>query len=124
MNQTCQSHKPCSCALATSNLVGKLHDLLDIYNEHAKTGKLTFGASEIRETIEAAMDQLQIIGPSCGIDTEQVKYFLDNAMKHYESGLQKGDIHSLAEAAEIAAEAELPLLREFWSCQEKEGSRR
>ncbi len=120
MNQTCQSHKPCSCALATSSLEARLRDLLDIYTEHAKTGKLTFGASEIRESIEAAKAQLQIIGPSCGIDTEQIKYFLDNAEKHYESGLQKGDTHSLAEAAEIAAEAELSLLRELWSCQKKE----
>ena len=120
MDTTCPNHKPCSCALATSNLVAKLRDLLDIYTEHAKTGKLTFGASEIRETIEAAQGTLQVIGPSCGINTEQVKYFLNNAMEHYESGLRKGDIHSLAEAAEIAAEAELPLLRELWSCQDKE----
>lgn len=124
MNPTCQSHKPCSCALATSNLVGKLHDLLDIYNEHAKTGKLPTPAREIRTTIEAAKETLQVIGPSCGIDTEQVKYFLDNALEHYESGLRKGDTHSLSEAAEIAAEAELPLLRELWSCQDKEGSKR
>jgi len=120
MNQTCQSHKPCSCALATSNLVAKLRDLLDIYNEHAKTGKLPVTAREIREKIEASKETLQVIGPSCGIDTEHVKYFLDNAMEHYESGLKKGDIHSLSEAAEIAAEAELPLLRELWSCHKKE----
>lgn len=112
--------QPCSCALATSTLVGKLRDLLDISTEHAKTGKLTFGASEIRETIEAARKTLLVIGPSCGIDTEQIKDFLDNAMSHYESGLQKGDMHSLAEAAEIAAEAELPLFRSLWACEDKE----
>ncbi|MBA7528645.1 hypothetical protein ES705_20833 [subsurface metagenome] len=120
MNTTCQSHKPCSCALATTELFEKLRDLLDINTEHAKTGKLTFGAREIRETIEAAQEALRVVGPSCGIDTEHVKYFLDNAMEHYESGLRKGDMHSLAEAAEIAAEAELPLLRELWAGQEKE----
>lgn len=112
--------KPCSCALATTSLVEKLRDLLDIYNEHAKTGKLPATAREIRTSIEAAKETLQVIGPSCGINTEHIKYLLDNAMEHYEGGLQKGDIHSLAEAAEIAAEAELPLLRELWACQEKE----
>ncbi|GAH96521.1 unnamed protein product, partial [marine sediment metagenome] len=46
--------------------------------------------------------------------------FLKQAIEHYESGLRRGDIHSLAEAAEIAAETELPLLRELIACAEKE----
>lgn len=112
--------KPCSCALATTEVFDKLRDLLDIYNEHAKTGKLPATAREIREGIESARGELQKVGESCGIDTEHIKYFLDSAMEHYEAGLAKGDIHSLSEAAEIAAEAELPLLRQLWACQEKE----
>lgn len=112
--------KPCSCALATTELFVKLRDLLDIYSEHAKLGKLTATAREIREGIESAKGKLQEIGESCGINTEHIKYFLDGAIEHYEAGLAKGDIHSLSEAAELAAEAELPLLRELWSCQEKE----
>jgi len=112
--------KPCSCALATTELFEKLRTLLDIYTEHAKTGKLTFGAIEIRQEIEAAKEKLQVVGLSCGIDTKDVKYFLDNAMEHYEGGLQKCYLDSFAEAAEIASEADLPLLRELWACQEKE----
>ena len=112
--------QPCSCALAATGLFDKLHDLLDIYSEHAKTGKLPATAREIREEIESARGELQKVGESCGIDTEQIKYFLDSAIEHYEGGLRKGDIHSLSEAAELAAEAELPLLRQLWACQEKE----
>ena len=50
----CLSHKPCSCALAASDLFAKLHDLVSIYNEHARTGKLPATAREIREEIESA----------------------------------------------------------------------
>ncbi|HUV52290.1 MAG TPA: hypothetical protein VMW64_04360 [Dehalococcoidia bacterium] len=121
MNQTCQSHKTCSCALAAIDLFAKLHDLLSIYNEHARTGKLPATAIEIREEIESASEHLKRVGESCGINIEHPETFLENAITHYEAGLLRGDIHSLSEAAEIAAEAELPLLRELWSCQEKEG---
>jgi len=112
--------KPCTCALATTELFSSLRSLLDIYNEHARTGKLTATAREIREYIEKAKSQIQGAGESCGINIEHTKYFIDSAIEHYEEGLRKGDIHSLSEAAEIAAEAELPLLRELWACEEKE----
>ena len=121
MDQTCQSYKPCSCALAAIDLFAKLHDLLSIYSEHARTGKLPATAREIREEIESASGQLKRVGESCGIKIEHPETFLEDAMRHYESGLLRGDIHSLSESAELAAQAELPLLRELWSYQEKEG---
>lgn len=114
------ANNPCQCALTASSLFGVLHDLLDIYNEHAKTGKLPVTAREIREEVESALNQLEKVGGSCRIDIEPSKYFLKQAIEHYESGLRRGDIHSLAEAAEIAAETELPLLRELIACAEKE----
>jgi len=120
MTQTCQGHKTCSCALAAVDLFAKLHDLLSIYNEHARTGKLPATAREIREEIESASKHLKRVGESCGINIEHPETFLVEAIKHYEEGLLRGDIHSLSEATELAAEAELPLLRVLWSCQEKE----
>ena len=120
MNQTCQGHKTCSCALAAIDLFAKFRNLLSIYNEHAKTGKLPATAIEIRKEIESASEQLKRVGESCGINIEHPGTLLQDATRHYEAGLLRGDIHSLSEAAELAAEAELPLLRELWSCQEKE----
>jgi len=112
--------KACSCALNVSDLFSKFQNLLYVYEQHAKTGKLPVTAREVREQIETASAYLQKVAETCGIDISHAKTFLDDALKHYESGLMKGDIHSLSEAAELAAEAELPLLRELWSCQEKE----
>lgn len=112
--------KICSCALHTSDYFTELRYLLDIWNEHAKTGKLSAPASEIRERIEKAKELAEKIGDTCDINVQPPIDFLDDALRHYETGLMKGNVHNLSEAAELAAETELIILRALWACQEKE----
>jgi len=116
--------KPCSCSIEVLELMNNLRTLLDIYEGHAQTGRLQHtDVTEIRDKIEKSTEQLKTVGEVCGIDVINISYFLENAIRHYESGLMRGDVHSFAESAEIAAESELPLLRELWKCQAEEKER-
>lgn len=110
--------KSCQCALGVLTFMEQTKLLLDIYNEQAKTGRLNATAREIIGFIEKANSEATGIGETCNIDVSGAKYLLDGARCHYEGGLLTGDIHNLTEAAEMAAEAELPLLRELLKCAE------
>lgn len=112
--------KVCSCALSLSEFVRSTKELLDIYNEHVKTGRLSATAAEIKTEILKTEEAVAQAGEACGLDVSGAKALVQQAKEHYDDALRRGDIHGLSEAAEIAAEADLPLFRRFWACAEAE----